>query len=321
MKDKKNKQKLVFKIISVFAAIVLWMVVTYTEDALMDINLNSLEVQYRGEQNLLSNGLMVVDKDSTPKASVKIRGRRGDLIAVMDGVRASVDLSSIESAGTYDLTPTFDIPSSAVYVSKRNTLSVKVNVAKIVEKTVDVVVLQENADKNKSYVIEAVPNIDKIRVRGEMSDIAQIGQATLYFDVTSVAESGQEVIKPVFETANGEKINFKNEVLTDFDEINVEYNVYDKKTVEVVVKVPFGIDANHTVKLIKQSIDKIDVGIIDEKGEMVESVTAELDDVSELVFGTQEYTLELAVPDGIYIPENIQKIKAEFEVSSNVVIQ
>ena len=312
----KNNQKLVFKIISVFAAIVLWMIVTYTEDTLIDISVNSIEIQYKGEQALLSKGFMVTNKSETPRASVKIRGKRGDLIAVMDSVRASVDLSSIESSGTYDLTPSFDIPSSAVYVSKRNTLSVPVTVSKIVEKTVEVVAVGENADKNKAYVVELKPSLKQINIRGDINDLAKIGRAALYIDVSSLVEEGTIKLVPVYETADGEKITLKNQVFADFSGIEVKYNVYNKKTVDVVVNVPRELGVRNTVKVVSQSVKKIDIGIVEEKGNNIEFVSTDFKGINELSLGTEKYLINLQVPDGVYIPEDKQKIEIELEVLS-----
>lgn len=310
----KNNQKLIFKIISVFAAIVLWMIVTYTEDTLIDISVNSIEIQYKGEQALLSKGLMVTNKSETPKASVKIRGRRGDLIAVMDSVRASVDLSSIESSGTYDLTPTFDIPSSAVYVSKRNTLSVPVNVSKITEKTVEVVAVQENEDKNKAYVVELKPSVKQMNIRGDINDLTKISKAVLYIDVSSLVEDGSVKIVPVYETVDREKVPLKNEIFTDFSGIEVKYNVYDRKSVDIVVNIPRELKEKNNISLVNQSIKKIDVGIVNEKGNDVSYLTVDFKHIGVISPEINKYKLDLLIPDGVYLPEDKRQIEVELEV-------
>ena len=320
MKDKPNQQKLVLKIVSVFAAIVLWFFVTYTEDELIDINVNSLGINISGEQTLISRGLMVVDKDSLGKASVKIRGRRGDLISVMDSVRASIDLSKIESAGTYDLTPTFDIPSNTVYVSKRNTLSVGVRVERIVEKIVEVKVVLENEDKNKEYVVESVPKNEKIRVRGAKDDISKIEKAVLYVDAASVTEEKEQVLTPVFEGANGEKIEIVNDIYSDVSEIKVENKLHPKKAVDVLVNLPYGHGGRYSIELIGQSFDKANVGIIDE-GKDIKTITADFSGIVNFVPGKQKYILDLREYSGIYIPEKYRQVEVEVNVIENTPIE
>lgn len=319
MKNKKSNQKMALKIVSVFAALVLWLFVTFTEDALMDINVNSIKVEFLGEQNLLSNNLMIVDKKSVPNASVKIRGRRGDLIAVMDGVSARIDLSEIQAPGTYELTPVFDIPSSAVYVSKRNTLSIDIAVERMVEKTVDVVVVQENTDKNKEYVIESIPKIDKIKIKGEAEDIAKIERAALHIDVSSITEPGNLMINTTYETLEGDKVSIENEVFAEMTSIGVENKLHNKKTVDVVVAIPSHIRDNYSIRLLNQSVDKIDVGVdadID-----IENVKAELLNVREIEMGNKKFTLKIDAPNGVYIPQDKLTIEAEFDVLRKVSTQ
>ncbi len=318
MKNKPNQQKLFQKIVSVFAALVLWLFVTYTEDALMDINVNSLAVNMVGEQKLLSKGLMLVNKNSVEKASVKIRGRRGDLISVMDSVRASVDVSGIESAGHYDLTPVFDIPSSTVYVSKRNTLSIGVEIEKVVDKTVGVSVVQENADKNKNHVVETIPELDKIKIRGAKEDISKIGRATLYVDVSSAVDGEEVLISPVFEDINGEKINIVNEVYCDNSEIGVVNNLYTKKSVDVGIDFPYELSEKYSLELVGQSFDKVDVGIISESGENINNIKADFRNSLKITQGKQKYTLELNEYDGIYIPEEYRNIEVEVNITEKI---
>lgn len=318
MKNKPNQQKLFQKIVSVFAALVLWLFVTYTEDALMDINVNSLAVNMVGEQKLLSKGLMLVNKNSVEKASVKIRGRRGDLISVMDSVRASVDLSGIESAGHYDLTPVFDIPSSTVYVSKRNTLSVGVEIEKIVDKTVGVLVVQENAEKNKNYVVETIPELDKIKIRGAKEDISKIGRATLYVDVSSAVDDEEVFITPVFEDINGKEIDLVNDIYCDNSEIGVVNNLYPKKSVDVGIDFPYELSEQYSVELVGQSFDKVDVGIISDSGESINNIKADFRNSLKITQGKQKYELELNEYDGIYIPEKYRSIEVEVNITEKI---
>ncbi len=318
MKNKPNQQKLFQKIVSVFAALVLWLFVTYTEDALMDINVNSLAVNMVGEQKLLSKGFMLVNKNSVEKASVTIRGRRGDLISVMDSVRASVDLSGIESVGHYDLTPVFDIPSSTVYVSKRNTLSIGVEIEKIVDKTVGVFVVQGDADKNKNHIVETKPELDKIKIRGAKEDISKIGRATLYVDVSSVADGEKVSISPVFEDANGEKVDIINEIYCDVSEIDVVNILYPKKSVDVGIDFPYELSEKYSLDLVSQGFDKIEVGIVSESGESVNLIKADFKNSLKITQGKQKYVLELNEYDGIYIPEKYRNIEVEVNITEKI---
>lgn len=313
MKDKKSTQKMFIKVFSIFAAIVLWLFVSYTEDNLMDVNIKSIEIQYVGEQALASKGLMVVDKVSVPKASVKIRGRRSDLISVMGGVIARVDLSQINREGTYELSPIFDIPSSAVYVSKVNTQSVKLNIAKTVEKTVPVEIVQENAEKNKEYIVQSVPEFQEMKIVGAKNDLDYIQRATLYVDVSFVAGEEEQMIKPVLESDEGKQALPINEIFTEISEIKVTNHVYSKKAVDVVVELPSMEEEGYAISLISQSVDKVEVGVVDADTQP-ETITANFDDITIIESGKQKFLLKLSVPDGVYLPEANQFVEVEIDV-------
>lgn len=314
MKENRNRQKLIIKIFSVFAAIVLWLFVCYTEDKLLDVNVNSIEIQYVGEQTLYNKGLILTGKDSIPKASVKIRGRRSDLISVMGGVSAKIDLSQIDSAGTHKVSPTFNIPSSAVYISKINTQNIELNIEKTVEKIIDVKVIQQNASKNKSYIVESIAEIEEMKIVGEDNDINSIESACLYVDVSSVLSEEELIIKPVFETGDGKAVTPKNRVFTDVSEIKVTNKVYDKKSVGVVVELPRRNTDKYIFDLVYQSVQEVEVGVIDENVK-VDFLKASFDDTSVFEMGKQQYMLELTVPEGVYVPENSRFVEVEINIT------
>ena len=310
MKDR-NRQKTFITIFSVFVAIVLWLFVSYTEDKLMDVKINSIDIQFVGEQTLTSKGLMIVNRDSVPKPSIKIRGRRSDLISVMGGITAKVDVSQIDIAGTHKITPTFNIPSNAVYISKIITQSVELNVAKTVEKEIDVEVMQINAYRNKTFLVESVAEIPKMKIVGEESDVGSIERAVLYVDVSSVEENEELAVKPVFVSKDGKEVIPKNQIFTEILEINVHNTVYYKKTADVNVELPKIENGRYVVSLVSQSFDKIEVGVIDETIQ-IDTVTANFDDITDIEPGKHKFSLDLKVPDGVYLPN--QSIEVEIDV-------
>ena len=311
MKEMNTKhRKLVIKIISFFIAVVLWIFISYTEGSLMDVTLNSVDIQLWAEQTLIDKGLMVVDKDLIPEASVKLRGKRGDLINVMDSISASVDLSGIDSDGTYRLRPSFDIPSNAVYISKRNTLSVDIKIEEIDKKMVDVLVVQKNADKNKQYIIESVPEIGQIEVKGRGEELENIKNAVLYVDVSSVTQKETVMVEPVFEDEKGQKISFKNDIMTDFKKISVTNNAYDKKTVMVKINIP---QNGNRIEIVNLKKDEINVGIMDESKKNITQIL-NVNNAINLRPGKQNYLFEMDIPEGIYVKEEDKFIEAEIEV-------
>ena len=77
----KKDNKLLLKILSALAAIVLWFAITYTEDPIISQYLSDINIVFDGEEELHSNGLIITNKDSLPTVSATIRGNRSSVIS------------------------------------------------------------------------------------------------------------------------------------------------------------------------------------------------------------------------------------------------
>ncbi len=313
MKNNKNEQKLFIKIFSVFVAIVLWFFISYNENNPMDVKVKSIEVQYTGEEELLAKGLMIADKSSVPDLAVKIRGKRSDLIPVLNEVTASVDVSQIEESGSYKLVPNFNIPSDAVYVSKTITQNIEVRVIKTSEKIIDVGVVLQNTEKNKVHIIETVPEFEKMKIKGEKNDIEAIDKAVLYVDASTIVESGEISVLPVYETKDSKEAVTENDIFADRLRVRVKNNVYFRKTASVKIELPQAEDGKCFVSIVGQGADKIEVGVKTSE-ENPPELTADFENISELKTGKNKYTLEIKAPDSVYIPKESRYTEVEVDV-------
>ena len=312
MKQENGSKKRISKVISVLIAILVWIFVIYSENPSLDVKRSAIDVQLVNEAALLNKNLMVVDKNSISDASIVIRGKRQDLISVMGNISASIDLSQISEAGVYRLQPVFDIPSNAVYISKRNTRYIEITVEEMAEKSIPITINQKNADKNKSFIVESIPENSTITVKGTYEDIQSIDHASISIDASSMTQTNSERYSYALEDENNSEILPLNEIISD-ETILVKNNVYEKISLDVVLSIPSDIDNKYTVELISQDVDKVDVGIKSEEGRAVQSITNS-NEFNDITPGTNKYELKLIQPDGIYLPAESQYITVELEV-------
>ena len=207
----------------------------------------------------------------------------------------------------------FDIPSNAVYISKRITNRIEVNVANIEKKTVDVRVIHKNSEKNKSFIVESIPEITSIDVKGYIDDINKIEYASVYVDVATMLSDNETSYPVVFENKDGAAITFENTLYCDISEINVQNEVYDKVELPVAIEIPSLVNNKYTVNLLEQSVNKVYAGIKTEKGRKITSLT-NVRDFSDITPETTDYAVALDVPDSLYVPEERQKINVVVEV-------
>lgn len=310
-----RNKRLATKLISLFAAIIIWVFVTYTENPQIDTAINDIPLQLSGEVQLEKNELMLLNKTSLTKGSLNIRGKRRDLMSVMGNITATLDLSGITSPGTYAIKPSYDIPSNAVYITKRNTNEVEIEVGKIAYKTLDVKTVSINAEKNKSFVVESVPEIKSVTIGGAYDDIKSIQAASLHIDVSSMLSDNTNAYKIVYENEDGAEVLPINTIFSDIDEINVTNYVYDKKTLEVKLDVPSHISNKYSFKILSQSLKSVDAGIIDENGEKVTSLSPSAYSFNNIKPGIDKYIIPLEIPRGIFVPEEKRAVEVEMEVS------
>ena len=307
-------RKLALQLLSLFAAIVIWVFISYTENPQIDTTINTVPVQFSGETYLRQRGLMIINKATVPDASVVVRGRRRDLINVIGNISASVDVSGVNAEGEYKLKPSYDIPSSAVYISKRNTNFVEIEVVEITEKAVDVEIVLENEQRNKSFIIEAVPDIEQVTVKGAKEDIEHIKKARVNVDVSAMVKDNSGKYKLVYTDENGSEVLPVNDLFSEVTEVNVSNKVYDKVSLDVQVQILNTNTDRYSVELLSQSMSTVEAGITGKKGKNVKSVTATFD-LSDILDGVSKYSLDLNIPEGIYIPENSRVVEAELKIS------
>lgn len=312
-----RKKRLIQKIISVFAAILIWLFITYAENPQIDVKVNTIPIQFAGESELIDNGYMVTEKSSVGNASIVLRGKRRDLMSVMGNISASINVADINDSGSYKLRPTFDIPSSAVYIAKRNTNTVEVNVAKISKKTVDVRVIQKNKDKNKSYIIESIPELSTVTISGFIDDIKNVMFASLYIDVGSMLSDNVGQYDIVYEDENGSAVSFANDIFTDIDSLEVSNKIYDKTELDVNIIIPETVNNKYSVQLEDYDKKKIYAGIKDKSASLITSVT-NTRNFDEIVPGVNKYNLELDIPKGLYVLPEDRFVSVELEVFERV---
>lgn len=311
MRNEKTRKTLL-KIVSVFVAVIAWLFITYTENQLMDYTVGSIDIGFAGEDKLNAQGFMIVNKTAVSDASVVIRGKRGDIIGVMDNVSATVDVSGALHEGIHELKTNYYIPSSAVYVSKNKTIEVEIEVEKIKEKEIGVVVHQEGANKNEAVIVKSAPKLDKITIRGSAEDLEAIDHAAVYVDVSKISEQINIMCDVVFETAENSEVLNRNNIFDSPAQIEVENKIYEKHTLNLSVEIPYELLRDYNISSVEQSVSQVDVGVTNSLGTVVDRLKAYCKDF-EFQEGIKEYRFEIDVPRGIYIKPQDREIMVKIE--------
>ena len=104
--------------------------VVYINDPSITIILKDVDVKITGEETLKKNGYVVTGRDDLPYMSVKVSGRRSDLIDYMDKVYIKVDVSKATIPGEQEFLTEDGISIEIKYMYRYSDKEAEVYVAR-----------------------------------------------------------------------------------------------------------------------------------------------------------------------------------------------
>lgn len=300
MNEKKSlfEQKLILRILSVVAAVILWFAVTYSENPSVTILISNINIGFTGEKSLEENGLIFVGRDKLPGIAVEVRGKRKDVQSILNSVTAKVDLSDITEEGEYVKDITYDVPNPSVIISKKKITSVAVTVEKSVSKEVPVKIIQTGS--NKDYIVKSMPKQQKVKITGTTADLSKISAASLSVDISSITSDGSVDCPVVFVDSENNAVTTENKISFTQRSISVENEVYYKKTVRIELSPEYDRD-NYNISVKSFSTDKLEVGVKEVNSEL-EAIYARFKE-TEGINSDGKYEMTLVIPDGVYCPQ------------------
>lgn len=309
MFEKFKNSKITMRLFSLIIAVIIWLSITHTLNPVISQQVKFIPVTFTGEGILTSNGLVVLDKDDIGTVGVKVRGPRNSVIKAMSTITAKVNLSDITSVGEWTGDVTFDIGVSGVSIDGRATSKVTLTIDKLSEKDIPVIVKKTGSERERDKILSSVPEQDKVKIWGAKSEVSQVKALVIPVDASDVKEESTEEYEYYFVNNNNEKQAFSS-VKTGFNTMSVENTFMNKKTVSLDVVLSKN---DHVYYLEREwiSSERIDVGVLEDFK----------DDKIEVLFNpdlykeeTEEYTLSVHAPKGVYVPYEYREIKAKLNL-------
>lgn len=220
-------------ILSFLIAVVLWAYVSYQENPEMTRWIHGVPITVIGTETLDQNGFSVVDTDNAT-VDVKLRGERLALTKVSAAdISATLDVSSVSSAGTATLSCNVSVNKKNVEVSDTRKSSVNVTTEKIIT---DIYPVSTNivGTPAKGYsLFEPLSNPTEVTVRGAESVINQIASvSTKSVSVNGVSNSNSVTVGM---TAFNEEGTALSGITFDPASVEVTYTVLKEKSVSLNV--------------------------------------------------------------------------------------
>ncbi len=311
MGDKIKNSKATTKILSVVLAVVLWLVLEYTDKPQMTRRINNVDITFKGIDVLKEKGLIPIKLEKNSQIDVEVKGSRMGIIETMANITASADLSSVSVKGTRIENVNVDTGVAGVYVMGRGNPTVTVEIDEIGEKTVPVEVVHSGSEKNKQTIAVSDAKPDYITLSGAKSELDMIEKAVISIPAQDIDKRTVKDMQYILYTTEGDK-HTPDTVRADEQTVSVTSGLYPRKNLPIKVEMAEKYKKDYTIDAKIKSKDSVDVGVVSLDSDVNEIVAVFDPEMYES--GKNEYKIELTVPDGIYIQDASKLVTAEVSI-------
>ena len=305
-------------VISLVAALAIWLYMTATQEEEIDVTLSGVQVVFAGEEDLQATRGLVITDVSTRTVDVTVRGTRLNIgsLAASD-VQAVIDVSRFNSTSnstqSYNLVYPDGVDASAVRVVRSSPSTISFQVTRMDDKIVpvDAAFTGSVAEGYMLGDIEYEPR--SITVSGPQSVLETIDR--VYVEVELMDLDATRTVEAPFtlRDADGNEIA-KDGLEFDFDTVTVTIPISKVKDVPIYVNLIEGAGAtreNTSIKLNESSIT-------------IAGDAATVDGINRIEVGpvdltsfelTYEGTLDVVLPNGMENISGIEEVDVSLEVT------
>lgn len=238
------KSKILTMLLSIAIAVVLWGYVVTYEYTQIEHTFPNVEVQLIGESTLKDRGLMIAS-DSEYMVDLTVYGKRSDISRLRSAdITVTVHLGSIYEAGvrelSYEVSFPGDIRNGAIEIVKRKPDTVKINIARKLEK--DIPVTPEIQGKvPEDYVIDmdgVKLSHETIHLSGPEEWLNKIKKAKVLVDMANRTESYADQARVVLCDDDGTPIEGDMKSVTVSNSmVTVEVPVLKRKQIQLLLPI------------------------------------------------------------------------------------
>lgn len=301
-------QKIQTLFLSVIIALILWIAIVNAVNPDVTETLYNIPIQTNGITKLRDNGFVMVNVNKLPKCTVKIKGKRKDIIESKDKIYAVINVSDINYTGTADVAVLINSPSS-INIEKQSVKSVSAEIEACFKKEIPIFIKQENVPDDKLIESKA-SETETVEISGSYEDIGKISGCFILADLSQVTENSK-LIYPFTYLSNEEtQIVKPDTIYSPSTSILVTHTVYNKKITSLNIEIPEEIQKNYKIEFENLQTDEFVCGVNEKSKDFSEiSYKLSMDDIKQE--GENEIDLTSQLTGGVYIPEGQKIIKFE----------
>ena len=316
------KSKLFSLIVSVLAAMCLWVYVMTVVNPDVDLVIGNIPVTFSGAEVLQEDHGLVITGDYQEFVSVHFYGKNADLKTLdqhKDEIKAVVDVSKVRSTKEYTMTYDITLPSavsaSSITRADKTPTSITFTVERQIRKSVEVKGDFSNVRIAEGFMLDSTSfDYDSITVEGPESIVGTIDCAQVTLDRSNVDKTITESVSYVLLDKSGEQVD-PTELTLSTDAIEVTMKIVKYKVVPIEVQLLYGDG------LLRMTYDDglLDIQAVTLSGDVtvldgLNSIQLEPIDLSTLSSNDETITRT------ILIPNDVKNVSGQEEVSIHVII-
>lgn len=293
------------KILALFLAVCMWIIVMKDQNPTKYWTFNDIPVKFVGTSTILNEYDLAIIEGDPQTVSLHLKGLSSDIASLdKNDITVEVDVSQIDESGEYNLKYDVTLPQNltSLVVESENPTRSYIVVDDIVEKIVPVEILMSSGEPSGYMYEDPVLSVEEIIVSGPSTVIENITKA--YADIPSenLTQSVKVTAPLLLLDEEGNEVS-NQYISTDFNEVSVFIDVNKEASIPMKVNVIPSGDLTIDMVTVTLSENNIDVygasSVIDE----LSSIIIYSLDLSKEI-GDTEKRIEIKLPDGVYFQDS-----------------
>ena len=325
-----KKYDVITKVLSVFAAVILWIYVMNNINPVQTMSYNGFSVKLQGEEEILNAYSLSVISGSDISVSIKISGTRNQLISMKTAeVKVVADISGLTEPGTYDVPYTVQLPNSLLTVESKSPDTIPITVDKIISKSVKIETEVKGSASSEYQYREPELSDSTLTISGPAEEVNQIDHALVVITADRLTANLKQDYDIFLVDEDGKEVRSPN-ITKSISAVTVLLPVDQKKTLSLQANVTYTDEITEDMVDLKFSPKTVTVyGSASKLAELKTLTVAEIDLAKHQ--NGDEIPFEIELPDGVSLADSSsqkgtitisieQEETKEFDVS-NVQIQ
>lgn len=310
--------KIFWAVVSLLAALFIWVYITGTQEEPIEKSLSNVEVVFTGEDTLQASRGYVINNISADTVSVKISGTRRNIGSLSaSDVKATIDVSLISTTGTitqyYTLTYPDSVDADAVSIVSSTPSVISFNVTRMSTKQVPVEVKFEGSTA-EGYIAGAVEYEPKtVTISGPESQLEEIDHVYAEMGGDELTMTRTADVSFVLMDKNGSQLETDG-LEFDTNTISVTIPISMVKEIPLYVQLSYGAGATEENTFIKIEPDTITIS-----GDT--SVVSGINRIDIATIDLTDFALTLQDSYPIPLPNDVENVTGVTEAEVSIEIQ